>query len=495
MSYRAAIQQVEALKLQALKLQSRRQSTACPTNIIDYAKFRGITLTEDQIRVLNSVLTNRPVIVESAHSVGKSLLAALLCCWFFDTHQNAIGLVTAPTNRQIGEIIFKEMRRIKGFCKEFAPKANRLERNAMHWVHGFSPQNGDSFQGKHSPGGILIVFDEAAGVENTFYERAHSMFESGKANHYFLAIGNPYNKSSPMYLESLTGRYIVERMSALNHPNVVHKREVIAGAITYQTVKERLDLDCRPADQHELDKSFKFENKNYISQNPLFDVQILGRYPAQSDFSLYSEQDLENLTQPLKDDPSYLVAIGCDVARYGSCSTVFTVRRGPNIIELVSVKGYSILQTANKLKELCNKYGTKSLPPTKIPCQIDGSGLGAGVIDLKGTGTSTYNFIEVINNKKASEDIETYVNGKRSEIWVRARDLARQKRLSIAMLPKMQQEALLMELRMPEFVVNNASQIVLESKEKIIKRLGKSPDLADSFGLACLLPQPTFERV
>lgn len=440
-------------------------------------------------------MTNRPVIVESAHSVGKSLLAALLCCWFFDTHKNGIGLVTAPTNRQIGEIIFKEMRRIKGFSKDFAPKANRLERNAMHWVHGFSPQNGDSFQGKHSPGGILIVFDEAAGVDQIFWERAHSMFESGKKSHYCLMIGNPYDKSSPMYLESLTGRYKIERMSALSHPNVVHNREIVPGAITYQTVKERIELDCRIADEHEIDKSFQFEGKNYISQNPLFNTQILGQYPDQSDFSLYSEQDLQNLLLPIKDDPNYLVAIGADIARYGSCSTVLSVRRGPNLIEIVSVKGYSILQTANKIKELCNKYATKNQIATKIPCQIDGSGLGAGVIDLKGSGTSVYNFIEVINNKKASEDIETYVNGKRSEIWVRARDLARQKRISIAMLPKVQQEALLMELRMPQFTVNNASQIVLESKEKIMKRLGKSPDLADSFGLACLLPQPTYERI
>jgi hypothetical protein len=61
------------------------------------------------------------------------------------------------------------------------------------------------------------------------------------------------------------------------------------------------------------------------------------------------------------------------------------------------------------------------------------------------------------------------------------------------MLPEKQQELLLQELRMPEFSVNNRSQIVLESKEKIIERLGRSPDYADSFGLSCLIEQPTFE--
>jgi hypothetical protein len=89
--------------------------------------------------------------------------------------------------------------------------------------------------------------------------------------------------------------------------------------------------------------------------------------------------------------------------------------------------------------------------------------------------------------------MENYVNGKRTEIWVRARDLARKKQLSIAMLPKEQQDELLEELRMPEFTVTLNSLIVLESKEKIIKRLGRSPDVADSFGLACLVATLTFE--
>jgi hypothetical protein len=459
--------------------QTRTKTIAVPTDIVEYARYRGIQLSPDQIKVLRSVLSNRPTIVESAHSVGKSLLAALLACWFYETHPNSIGLITAPVNRQISEIIFKEMRRIMPNCKDFAPKANSLYRNAEWWVHGYATNSGDAFQGKHSAGGILIIFDECASVDQIFWDRAHSMFESGKKNHFFLGIGNPYSKSSPMYLEALTGKYNVVNMSALDHPNIVEKREVIAGAITRQTVLERLQSDCRLAEPHELDKAFQFEGQNYVSENPLFDVQILGKYPSQSDFSLYSEEDLANLLIPIPDDPDYMVSIGCDVARYGSCSTVFVVRRGPNIVEVQSFKGLSIVQTAEKLKEFCNKYATKTLSPYRIPCHIDGSGLGCGVIDLKGTG--------------ADEDMETYVQGKRTEIWVRARDLARKKALSIALLPKKQQEMLLNELRMPEFTVTNNSLIVLESKEKIIKRLGRSPDFADSFGLACQLDKPTWD--
>ena len=477
-----------------MKKNLKPTSAHIPTDIVEYAKYRGYKLTPDQIKVLRSVLTNRPTIVESAHSCGKSMLAALLACWFFETNPDSIGLITAPVNRQVSEIIFKEMRRILPNSPYFAPKANSLYKNASHWVHGYATNSGDAFQGKHSQGGILIIFDECSSVEQVFWDRAQSMFESGKKNHYMLCIGNPYSKSSPMYLEALTGKYNVVNMSALNHPNIVEKKEVIPGAITYNTIKERVDLECRLSEEHELEKSFEFEDKKYISMSQMFDIQVLGKYPSQSDFSLYSEQDIENLKINIPDDPDYQIVIGCDVARYGSCNTVFVVRRGPNIIEILSYNGFSILQTANKLKELCNKYGTKNLSAYKIPCMIDGSGLGCGVIDLKGDSpVNTYNFIEILNNKKASEDIETYVNGRRTELWVRARDLARKKVLSIAMLPAKQQEILLQELRMPEFHVNLQGLIQLESKEKIIKRLGRSPDMGDSFSLACHVPPPSFE--
>lgn len=478
------------MKKEVLEMKSKATTIQkIPTDIVEYAKFRGFELTPDQIEALQAVLSNKPTIVSAAHSVGKSLLAAVLACWFFETHPNAIGLITAPVNRQISEIIFKEMRRILPNCPHFAPKANSLYKNPSWWVNGYATNTGDAFQGKHSQGGILIIFDECSSVDQVFWDRAHSMFEAGKKNHYMLCIGNPYTKSSPMYLEGLKPKYIKKTISALNHPNVIHKKEIISGAITYNTIKDRIDFECRPAENHELDRAFEFEGKYYISENPLFDIQVLGKYPSQSAFSLYSEEDLRNLVLSYDDCESHQVAIGCDVARYGSCNTVFVVRRGRNIMEAQSHNGLSIVHTAQKLRDLCDKYANEYTKAKAIPCYIDGSGLGCGVVDM----AEGYNFVEILNNKRASEDMETYVLGKRTELWVRARDFARKGFISIARLPEKQREELLQELRMPEFSVTANSLILLESKESIIDRLGKSPDFADSFALACCVPEQHFE--
>jgi len=482
------------VQVQELKKNLKPTSAHIPTDIVEYAKYRGYKLTSDQIKVLRSVLTNKPTIVHAGHSIGKSVLAALLACYFFDHYTDGIGIVTAPTARQINDIIFRNMREIMPNSPYFAPKASVLYRNSSSWVKGLATNSGESYQGLHCKGGLLVIFDEAEGIDQIYWQRAFSMYEPNKKGHFFLAISNPYSQSSPFYLEAQKGIYEVLNISALNHPNVTMKEEVVPGAITYATVKMRIETDCRIAEVHEAHKSWKFEDVDYVTENPLFDIQIRGHYPQQSEFSLYNEQDLINIQQNLPDDADYFVSIGCDVARYGLCATVFCVRRGPNIVELLSYKGFSIVQTANKIKELCNKYATKNLSAFKIPCFIDGTGLGAGVVDLKGDSPSdTYNFVEVLSSRKPSEDKEIYVKNMRSELWVRARNLVRAKQVSIAMIEKNLQNQLMQEIKLPEFSIDLQGKTVVESKDDMVKRLGRSPDLADAFNLSLMTPLASFE--
>ena len=486
------LREVESLRDRAQSLRIR-PNRSVPTELTAYALSKGISLTGDQLAAARSVLSNTPTIVHAAHGVGKSLLAALLACWFFETHPHSIGLITAPVNRQIGEIIFKEMRRILRDCPHFAPKANSLFRTHDWWVNGYATSSGDAFQGKHSAGGVLILFDECTGIDQVFWDRAKTMAVANRPRHYFLGIGNPYTQSSPMYMESQTGLYNVIRMSALTHPNVVERREVVPGAVTHETVLRRLASDCREAEPHELHKSFEFEGRRYVAENPMFSIQILGDYPSQSDYSLWSDADLESLGRPIGDDASYRVAIGCDVARYGTNATVMCVRRGPNVVHMERHMGYSVVQTAARLKELANKWQTKGHGGTQVPIMIDGTGIGGGVCDLRGTGSSTYNFIEVHNGGRPSEDEELYVPNLRSELWIRARDLARNGKVSISMLPQKDRDALVNELRLPRFSVDNRGRTVLEKKEQISRRLGTSPDLADAFALACMVPKKSYE--
>src|SRR5580700_3575246 len=50
------------------------------------------------------------VLVKACHSVGKTHVAAGLVNWWYDTHDPGVVLTTAPTARQVQDVLWKEVR-------------------------------------------------------------------------------------------------------------------------------------------------------------------------------------------------------------------------------------------------------------------------------------------------------------------------------------------------------------------------------------------------
>ena len=66
----------------------------------------GVHLWSQQADVARSVAKNKDVVVKAGHGVGKSLLAALLVCWWVDTrYPDCFVASTAPSTAQIGAIV------------------------------------------------------------------------------------------------------------------------------------------------------------------------------------------------------------------------------------------------------------------------------------------------------------------------------------------------------------------------------------------------------
>jgi hypothetical protein len=128
-------------------------------------------------------------------------------------------LTTAPTDRQVRDLLWKEVRVQRGKQRGGfrGPKMPRLESTADHFAHGFTAKDGDSFQGNHSAH-TLIIFDEAVGVAPEFWETAESMFVG--EGHAWLAIFNLTDTSSQAYTEELSGGWHVISLSLLEHPNI-----------------------------------------------------------------------------------------------------------------------------------------------------------------------------------------------------------------------------------------------------------------------------------
>jgi hypothetical protein len=449
--------------------------------------MRGVYVTPQQAEILRA-LTRPPyaVLVRAAHSVGKTFISALAASWFYDRYAQGICLTTAPTIQQVRDLLFRELRLLRPGDPGWLPKDTRLQDSNDHFIHGLTANKPDAFQGRHAKN-MMVVFDEAAGVEMPFWERALTMINIGKPGHYFLGIFNPYEVSCPAYQFEQSGRFTILDMSALDHPNVVDGVERVPGAVTREYVVSRMAEECRllPEGDEAPPNSFTWENRTWIPESPLFEVQILGRWPSRATCSVWSDIALANIQHPVPLDQTWLTQIGCDPARFGDDRTAICVRRGRCIVHLESHRGWPLKQTASRLKKLAIQFAGKGQDPTQVPVLIDAAGLGAGLAEMNQDGARRFNFVEINSAMRSRWEAEW--PNIRSELWFCASAMGEEGQISIAMLPEDIRAQLMGELRQPVFTLDALQRRVVEAKASTKKRLRASPDLADSFNLACML--------
>jgi hypothetical protein len=434
----------------------------------------------------------RKVLVRSAHNQGKTYLCAVIASWFHDHFTPSEVLISAPVSQQIRDGVFKELRRVRLGDPNWLPKANRLEKNPSHYIQGLTAQKADAFQGRHSAGGLCILFDEASGIEPTFWERAESMLSASKENCLWFCIFNPYDSSSPAYFAENSPDWKVFHLSALDHPNVVYQQDLIPGAINHEYVVNRLRNECRSAMEGEEGEPgyFEFEDKGYMVEDPLFDIQVLGRYPTKAINSVWSAMCLKQLLDPIEMNENWSIQIGADPARFGDDRSCLVVRKGSCILEMKEYRGLSTKEFAEKIKEFCNKYASKNQPEYKIPVLIDEGGVGGGVVDNRGQ----YLFYGVNSSSEAVRWRE--FPNTRSSLWFEASELAIEGKISISRLPINEREKLCEELRTPIYVVDSIGRRVVESKEVMKRRLKHSPDIADAFNLSLMaIPKVGIEKI
>lgn len=484
--------EIEELKQEIGKLSV--SAPKCPDNPLDYAISKGWSLTDQQKDAMRACVTAPySVLLKSAHSVGKTFTLACIASWFYDLHDDALVLCTAPVFQQVKDLLFKELRRLRPDDPNWLPRATRLQTSDRHAIIGFTANNPTSFQGRHSPH-LCILFDEAAGIDLEFWERARSMAENNREGHLFVAAFNPYDISSPVYAEENSGRHTVLHLTALDHPNIIQRREVIPGAIAYQTIKDRVEVECRLLeDNEERAKAFSFDGKYWTTDNPLFEVQVLGKYPSRSINSVWSQNAIQLLEHEIKGDPKHLVQIGVDLAMFGDDRTCIAVRKGYNCIHMETHHGWTLKQTAERVKDLCSKHQIPGQKDTQIPVMYDSCGVGAGFVDHAGAGSRKFNFVPVNSAMKSVYEGE-YPNI-RSELWIETATLGTDGSIALGgTVPPDMRKELIQDLLSPVYAMDNLGRRVVEAKKVTKQRLKRSPDLADAFNL-CFYQRPSAQYV
>jgi hypothetical protein len=426
-------------------------------------------------------------LVKACHKVGKTMLGGGLVNWWYDSHDPGLCITTAPTARQVKDLLWKEVRVQRARRGGFAgPKIPRLESSPDHFAHGFTARDGDSFQGNHSPH-TLFVFDEAVGVDSVFFETAESMF-SGEG-HAWLCIFNPTDTSSQVYAEELSGGWHVISLSVLEHPNVLAELRGLPppfpSAIRLARVDTLLRKWCRPVNGKPLATDIEWppQSGQYLRPGPIAEARLLGRWPSQSTNNVWSDgafQVAESLILPEPDEP---VQIGCDVARFGDDWTAIHVRRGTVSLHHESANGWSTSETAGRLKELAREWGRYcGMDPRKVPVVVDDDGVGGGVTDQ----ADDYNFIG-LSGQAAAVEPDGYPN-RRSELWFSVAERATEGRLSLARLSDETRRELRRQAMAPTWKLDNQGRRVVEPKDKTKERIKRSPDDLDGMNLAYAVP-------
>lgn len=172
-----------------------------------------------------------------------------------------------------------------------------------------------------------------------------------------------------------------------------------------------------------------------------------------------------------KDVEGQPVILGVDVARFGDDRTVLCVRQGLWTRDVRTFTGLSTMEVANRVIDCINQHRPQAV-------FIDAGAMGAGVIDR--LRQLQYQVSEV-NFGEAALSTDRYANI-RAEMYFKCRDWL----TSGGALPK--NAELKTELSTVEYKFNPSGRIILEPKEKLKERTGKSPDLADALVLTFARP-------
>ena len=400
--------------------------------------------------------------VASGRGIGKSALVSWLEHWMLSTRIGASIIVSANSETQLRSVTWAEITKWLSMSVNshwFEVSATRvmpakwltelverdLKKGTRYWgVEGrlWSAENPDAFAGVHNYDGVMVIFDEASGIDDSIWAVTSGFFTENTPNRFWFAFSNPRRNSGYFYEAFHSKREFWQTRN-------IDSREVEG---TDKSVYNQI------IDEYGADSSQAY-------------VEVYGMFPNASDDQFISSLLVDDAMkrERYKDDTAPII-VGVDPARFGSDATVIAVRQGRDIIELKKHKGDDTMETVGRIIEVIEQY-----QPALVA--IDEGGLGAGVVDrLK---EQRYK-VKGVNFANRSKNPMMYGN-MRAQIWGDMREWLRS-----ASIPA--DRYLKTDLISPLMKPDSKGAIFLESKKDMKARGLASPDSADAIALTFAFP-------
>lgn len=454
-----------------------------PADVAD--RLFGVDMWRTPREILSAVF--RPharVAVKACHASSKSHTAALAIA--LALYEGADVLTTAPTWQQVKSVLWGELHRI--LKRSVIPLAewgsvNQTEIVMPDGSHalGLSTNEGVNFQGWHArPGSfLLILFDEAPGVQGDIYEAAEGISSGGDVR--WLLIGNPVVASGPFY-DIYAGdapgwsRFTID---AFDTPNL----EGLTLDDLLALPEEALEENPRP---YLVSRRWVRDRYHeWGEDHPAWDARVRGRFPRMGTDALIALTWVEeaNARQHTAGTQTAMVA-GIDVAGPGEDETVVAVRRGDDVLDIRAWAQPDAREDVVRYLQAAVPYGLKQV-------NVDHVGMGHFFhLDVRDALEPSGVVVQGVNAGLPSEvedDLgnKVYANLKAEHFWeLRRRFMDGQIRANGRIDQTTQSQLVGILYQQPRGVVT------IEKKEEARKRGVKSPDRAEALMLAFAPPSP-----
>ena len=397
----------------------------------------------------------RRLAMKACKGPGKTAVLAWIIWWFLATRYQAKIGCTSITEANLDTNLWPELAkwRSRSFFLEaaFVWTKTRVERRSSPetWFavkrtwpkSGNAEQQADALAGLHGEH-VMFVLDESGGIPQAVMVTAEAVLSTEGSEAKVIQAGNPTHTTGPLYRACTVDRHLWQLVTITGDPDSPHR-------------STRISLDWA-----------REQIASYGRDNPWVMVNVLGEFPPASINALLGVEDVERAMRRHLREDAYTWAqkrIGVDVARFGDDRTVIFPRQGLASFDPVVMRGARTNEIAARVFAGAAKWNAELV-------LVDDTGhWGHGVIDnLTTIGLAV---VPVIYHAKAPDP---RFKNMRSYIWMKGAEAIK----NGAALPNLPE--LVAELTEPTYTFVGG-HFMVEPKDLVKARLGRSPDLADAY--------------
>ncbi|MBS4040401.1 MAG: hypothetical protein KGZ81_07360 [Flavobacteriales bacterium] len=475
---------------------------------------------ETQVEIIQSVFKYKLTAVKTCNAIGKSFIAARIVIAFLMIHPGSIVVTTAPTWRQVTDILWREIAtavkkaELRGFKlsdKEVTQAGLSLDTD--WYAVGLSTSRPENFFGYHADF-ILVVVDEAGGVDEPIFKGVAAI--TPNINAHVLLIGNPtsptgtffdaFTKPELGYNRITVSAFMTPNFTSTGITTVEKLLEVYTprGGISQAEWTARVDAvlqkKMNPVYVGLISPSVVYSRYHeWGLDSPAWQSLVMGEFPSEAEQALIPTHLITQAMEMSRIDeesgltfaelsgwniPDGAPEYGQDMARMGNDMTVNIYRHGGWVENIIGWSKTDLMESANKILNIIDPMDFN------VRINIDDTGNGGGTTDrlrqiskqLAESGQAPHQYQLAAYNFSSKEYMKQpeKFHDITAELYWNLRGWFIRKEISI---PKDQR--LFDELAGRRWFINRSGKIQVESKDDYKKRTGgKSPDYSDALALA-----------